>query len=150
MEAFDVFSTKFPEFNTESQRIRFPLFLVDANNEISQYDPRWGLLREAALELLIAHKLSITSPRISNEPDSIDPLNSGNVKKIEVSDERWAVEYNSSNNNEQLTNLSSTKYGQEYLRLLENILGQSSQAIANNNSKGTSRVGKRGRNIFNW
>jgi Protein of unknown function (DUF4054) len=145
MITFQTFAIKYPEFKDEP--IRFTAFLPDAVIEVGRY--RWGNLVDVATELLVAHKISLSSPHISN--DGLG-FSSGSVKRIEVQDDRYEVEYQdqfkSSNSS---SDYASTRYGAEYLRLLKMITGTAEEKPpVNNYFNSTSYVGRRGENTLPW
>jgi Protein of unknown function (DUF4054) len=144
MITFASFISKYPEFTNESGR--FAAFLPDAIAEVDYYKG-WGTLRESGIELLVAHKITLSSPAVGSFSENGETgVSSGTVKKIDVSDESYSVEYqdNSRSSNGGYT---STRYGSEYLRLLGMIGTQTVKPI---NSRGTSFVGKRGENNLPW
>jgi hypothetical protein len=145
MITFQSFAIKYPELKNEA--VRFEAFLPDATIEVARY--QWGTLVEIATELLVAHKICLSSPYVSSDGSS---FSSGSVKRIEVQDDRYEVEYQeqfkSSNSS---SDYASTRYGAEYLRLLKMITGTAEEKPpVNNYYNGTSYVGRRGENTLPW
>jgi hypothetical protein len=143
MSTFQNFILKYPEFVNES--MRYVAFLPDATAEVNMYSG-WGSLQASAIELLIAHKIVLSSPFSGSESELESGISSGTIKKIDVSDDSYSVEYQDNSKSSE-NGYSSTRYGVEYLRLL-GLIGK--EKVLPTNKKGTSFVGKRGFNTLPW
>lgn len=124
---------KYPEFTGEETK--FNLFLPDVLSEVELY--HWGNLKNAATELLIAHKITLTKQGGNSD------YSTGVLKRLEVDDESYNIELQSVPDS-----YAQSKYGLEYQRLLKIVTNTSPESASP--SKGTSFFGTRGSNQIKW
>ena len=107
------FKVRFPEFS-EVDDERIQLFIDDAIPELSE--SVWGNLYDKGLAYLSAHFLTLGTISSSGDSGSLNALASHSVEGVS---ESFAVPNQDSGIN---SSFNSTKYGQEYYRLLK-LLG---------------------------
>lgn len=133
MILFSNFIIKYPEFTGEETK--FNLFLSEATSEVELY--HWGNLKNVAIELLTAHKITLTKQNVGSD------YSTGILKRLEVDDESYNVELQSIPNS-----YGQSKYGLEYQRLLKIVTNTSPEPAST--TKGTSLFGTRGQNQIKW
>ena len=134
MILFSNFIAKYPEFIGEETK--FNLFMPDVVSEIDIYN--WRTLKNTAMELLIAHKISLTKPSQNSD------YTTGTLEVLEVKDDSYRVELQPLSDN----NYALSKYGLEYQRLLKIVTNSSSERSSF--TKGTSITGTTGSNKIQW